>query len=147
LGGRIEIRIRDNGNGIPVIYEVGTEEIDRLRSMLADSPQQRAEKKRPNLFMFNAVSQLVVGVSPAAIQLAHLLVEGSSNRHLEQENGDLDPERSHIHLYFRGRTEPYKIGVAESGDAAVLYFQLETGTFEASEFYSFKQTPPRASRY
>jgi len=27
-----------------------------------------------------------------------------------------------IHLYFRGRTEPYKISAAESGDAAAIYF-------------------------
>jgi hypothetical protein len=56
---------------------------------------------------------------------------------VKAEDGDFDPERSQIHLYFRGRAEPYKISTAESGDAAALYFQLETGTFAAHEFYSF----------
>ncbi len=121
----------------PFVYEVGTEEFDRLRSMLADLPKQREEKKQPNLFMFNTANQLVVGVSPTAIQLTHFLVERSSDRYPDQEEGVPDPARSQIHLYFNGRPEPYKISTAESGDAAALYFQLETGTFEAHEFYSF----------
>lgn len=119
------------------VYEVGKEEIDRLQSVLADLPKQREEKKLPNLFMFNTVNQLVIGVSPVEIQLAHFLFERSTDRYVNEEDGDFDPERSHIHLYFRGSAEPYKISTAESGDAAALYFQLETGTFEAHEFYSF----------
>lgn len=121
----------------PFVYEVGTEEFDRLQKVLADLPQQREEKKHPNLFMFNTANQLVVGVSPTEIQLTHFLIERSSDRYLDQEEGDIDPERSQIHLYFNGRPEPYKISTAESGDAAALYFQLETGTFAPHEFYSF----------
>jgi hypothetical protein len=119
------------------IYEVGTEEFDRLRNVLADLPQHREEKKHPNLFMFNTANQLVIGVSPTAIQLSHFLVERSTDRYPDQEQGVPDPERSQIHLYFKGRPEPYQISAAESGDAAALYFQLKTGTFEAHEFYSF----------
>jgi hypothetical protein len=119
------------------IYEVGMEEFDRMRSLLADLSQKDPEKNLPNLFIFNTANTLVIGVSPSEIQLTHFLVERSSDRYPDQEDKGFDPERSDIHLYFRGRTEPYKVSVAESGDAAALYFQLETGTFEAREFYSF----------
>ena len=119
------------------IYEVGMEEFDRMRSLLTDLSQKEPEKKLPNLFIFNTANNLVIGVSPTEIQLTHFLIERSSDHYPDQENGDVDPERSHIHLYFRGRTEPYKISVAESEDAAALYFQLEAGIFEAREFYSF----------
>lgn len=119
------------------IYEVGMEEIDRLQNLLADLPQKRVEEKVPNLFMFNTANQLVVGVSPGEIQLAHFLFERSSDRYVDEEAGEMDPERSHVHLYLRGRAEPYKISAAESGDIAVLYFRLETGAFAAREFYSF----------
>ncbi|MCG3121419.1 MAG: hypothetical protein ALAOOOJD_04511 [bacterium] len=119
------------------IYEVGMEEIDRLRNLLADLPQQRVEKRLPNLFMFNTANQLVVGVSPVEIQLAHFLFERSTDRYVDEEAGEMDPERSHVHLYFRGRAEPYKISAAESGDVAVLYFRLEAGAFASREFYSF----------
>jgi hypothetical protein len=134
---RYFIKLLVRGFEKPFVYEVGTEEFDRLRSVLADLPQKREEKKTPNLFMFNTANQLVVGVSPVEIQLAHFLFEKSSDRYLDREEGIPAPERSQIHLYFRGRTEPYKISTAESGDAAALYFQLETGTFESHEFYSF----------
>ncbi len=155
------IKLLVRGFERPFIYEVGSEEVGRLRSMLVDLSHKRAEKKLPNLFMFNAVNNLVVGVSPSAIQLAHFLFERSTDRflnqedeslepkpkeitnnlvteiYLEQEGEDLEPERSGIHLYLRGRTEPFKVSAAESGDAAALCFQLETGTFESREFYSF----------
>ncbi|MGH7451908.1 MAG: hypothetical protein ACRENG_11210 [bacterium] len=134
---RYFIKLLVRGFEKPFVYEVGTEEIERLQSMIADLPQQREEKKQPNLFMFNTVDQLVVGVSPVEIQLAHFLFERSTDHYLDQGNGDIDPERSHVHLYFCSRTEPYKISAAESGDAAALYFQLETGTFDAHGFYSF----------
>ena len=118
------------------IYEVGMEEIERLQSLLAEQLQPSEENKSPHLFMFNAVNDLVVGVSPTEIQLAHFLFEKGSDQYLDEENGDPDPERRQIHLYLQGRTEPYKISLAEYGDAAVLYFRLEAGTFERSEFYS-----------
>lgn len=134
---RYFIKLLMRGFQQPFFYEVGTEEFDRLRKVVAELPQQREEKKHPNLFMFNTANQLVVGVSPVEIQLVHFLFERSSDRYPDQEEGASDPERGQIHLYFRGRTEPYKISAAESGDAAAIYFQLETGTFEVHEFYSF----------
>jgi hypothetical protein len=36
----------------------------------------------------------------------------------------VDPEKSHIHLYFRGRTEPYNISAAEIGDATEFVVSL-----------------------
>jgi hypothetical protein len=134
---RYFIKLLVRGFEKPFVYEVGAEEFDRLRRVLADLPQQREEKKQPNLFMFNTANQLVIGVSPTAIQLTHFLVERSSDHYPDEEEGIPDPARSQIHLYFNGRPKPYQINTAESGDAAALYFQLETGTFEAHEFYSF----------
>lgn len=96
---RYFIKLLVRGFAPPFFYEVGTEEFDRFRSVLADLPQQRGEKKTPNLFMFHTVNQLVVGVSPVAIQLAHFLFERSTTRDPDEDNGDIDPDRSHVHLW------------------------------------------------
>jgi len=74
------IKLLIRGFELPFFYEVGQEEFDRLRGVLADLPQQRGEKKTPNLFMFHTVNQLVVGVSSGEIQLAHFLFERSTAR-------------------------------------------------------------------
>ncbi|MFQ5636870.1 MAG: hypothetical protein ACE5IR_02610 [bacterium] len=115
------------------IYEVGLEEIDRLKDRLSLIPENDLEQKTSKFFCFRAVNNISIAVSLNDIQWANFLWEKASN-----QNSDIDnSERRETHFYFRHKPHRYSTTLDKASEAAALYFQLELGEFEETEFYSF----------
>ena len=121
----------------PFIYEVGVEEVERLKHRLSLIPEKDPKQIVPKLFCINTVNKLTLAISVDDIQLAHFLWEKDLQQDNGQEIDDDDLDRLDIHFYFRNIPHKYAASVSEAVSTASLYFQLELGTFDESEFSSF----------
>jgi hypothetical protein len=119
----------------PFLYEVGAEEIDRLKERLSLIEESEPDQILPKLFSFSTVNKLTVLVSVDDIQLAHFLWEKNPQPPIDEGFDEDDPDREDIHYYFRSKPHKYVQTVDEAPCAASLYFQLELGTFDESEFH------------
>ena len=88
-------------------------------------------------FCISTVNNLAVAISVNDIQLAHFLWEKDLQQDTNQEIMDDISDRSDIHFFFSNSPHKYAVSVSEAVCAASLYFQLELGTFDDSEFASF----------
>ncbi len=107
----------------PFIYEIGVEEVERLKDRLSQIPEHEPDQISPKLFCINTIDKLTVALSVADLQLAHFLWEKDSVQDIPQEIEYDELEREDIHFYFRNRQRAYPASVAEAGRAASLYFQ------------------------
>lgn len=113
----------------PFIYELASEEIDRLKDFLPNIHQKEVKR----FFCFESMNNINVAVSIPDVQLVHFLWEKASHQNIEDEEVYRE---SSVSFYFRHKAVPYTSDFDENADAALLFSMLDSFDDEIG-FFSF----------